>query len=69
MLPRQRAPSEGLTLAIVMPFYGRDWSGASLDEFMKAVDGYLVWFRDRRIKTALGSMTPLEYRQSLGFVI
>ena len=59
----------GLTLAIVMPFYGRDWSGARLDEFMKAVDDYLVWFGNGRIKTALPCMTPLEYRQSLGFVV
>ena len=50
-------------------FYRRDWSGASLDEFMKAVDDYLVWFCNGRIKTALGSMTPLEYRQSLGYVV
>ena len=50
-------------------FYRRDWSGASLDEFMKAVDDYLVWFCNGRIKTALGNKTPLEYRQSLGLVV
>ena len=50
-------------------FYGRDWSAARLDEFMKAVDGYLTWFCNGRIKTALGNMTPLEYRQSLGFAV
>ena len=50
-------------------FYGRDWSGVSLDEFMKTIDDYLVWFCNGRIKTALDNMTPMEYRQSLGFVI
>ena len=50
-------------------FYGRSWEGVSLDEFMKAVDDYLVWFCSGRIKTALDNMTPMEYRQSLGFVI
>ena len=48
-------------------FYGRDWSRASLDDFMKAVDGYLVWFCSGRIKTALGNMTPVEHRQKAGF--
>ena len=48
-------------------FYGRDWSRASLDDFMKAIDEYLDWFRNGRIKTALGNLTPMEYRQRAGF--
>ena len=48
-------------------FYGRDWSRASLDDFMKAIDGYLAWFRNGRIKTALGNLTPMEHRQRAGF--
>ena len=50
-------------------FYDRDWSGVSLDEFMEAIDDYLVWFCCGRIKAGLGNKTPMEYRQSLGFVV
>ena len=42
------------------------WSGVSLDEFMKAIGGCLVWLCGGRIKTALGNKTPMEHRQSLG---
>ena len=47
-------------------FCGRDWSGVSLDEFMKAIGGCLVWLCSGRIKTAPGNKTPMEHRQSLG---
>ena len=50
-------------------FYGRDWGSVSLEEFMNVAGGYLVWYREERIKTALGNMTPVEYRQSLGFSV
>ena len=48
-------------------FYGRDWSRSSLDDFMKAIDEYLDWFCNGRIKTALGNLTPMEHRQRAGF--
>ena len=50
-------------------FYGRDWGSVSLEEFMNVAGDYLVWYREERIKTALGNMTPVEYRQSLGFSV
>ena len=50
-------------------FYGRDWGSVSLEEFMNVAGDYLVWYRNERIKTALGNMTPVEYRQSLGFSV
>jgi len=47
-------------------FYGRDWSGFTTEEFMDAVDDYIHWYNEKRIKASLGGMSPLQYRQSLG---
>ena len=49
-------------------FYGRDWRGVSIEEFMEMLDGYLVWYRDKRRKSDLGYMSPMQYRRSLGLV-
>lgn len=46
-------------------FYGRCWSGWSVDDFMDAVDRYIHWYNERRIKESLGGMSPLQYRRSL----
>lgn len=46
-------------------FYGRSWSGWSVDDFMDAVDRYIHWYNERRIKESLGGMSPLQYRRSL----
>lgn len=43
-------------------FYGRCWSGWSVDDFMDAVDSYIHWYNERRIKESLGGMSPLQYR-------
>ena len=48
-------------------FYGRDWRGVSIEGFMEMLDGYLVWYRDKRRKSDLGYMSPMQYRRSLGF--
>ena len=47
-------------------FYGRDWNGVTIDEFMGMLDAYLRWYRDVRIKSDLGYMSPIRYRESLG---
>ena len=49
-------------------FYGRDWRGVSIEGFMEMLDGYLVWYRDKRRKSDLGYMSPMQYRRSLGLV-
>ena len=49
-------------------FYGRDWKGVSLDEFMRQLDRYLRWYNQKRIKESLGWMSPVQYRESLGLV-
>lgn len=47
-------------------FYGRDWSGWSIEEFMNALDDYIHWYNEKRIKVSLGGMSPMQYRRSLG---
>lgn len=47
-------------------FYGYDWSGWSIDEFMDALDDCIRWYNVERIKMSLGGMSPVRYRQSLG---
>lgn len=49
-------------------FHGRDWKGVSMDKFMEMLDSYLVWYRDKRRKSDLGYMSPMQYRRSLGLV-
>ena len=49
-------------------FYGRGWRGVSIEEFMEMLDGYLVWYRDKRRKSDLGYMSPKQYRMSLGLI-
>lgn len=47
-------------------FYGRDWSGWSIHGFMDALDEYIRWYNEKRIKLPLGGMSPMQYRRSLG---
>lgn len=49
-------------------FYGRGWDDISMGEFMEMLDAYLVWYRDKRRKSDLGYMSPMQYRRSLGLV-
>ena len=49
-------------------FYGRDWSGYTIEEFISALDQYIVWYNNIRIKESLGFLSPVEYRQKLGLV-
>jgi putative transposase len=30
------------------------------------LDSYIRWYNEKRIKTSLGSLSPIEYRESLG---
>jgi transposase InsO family protein len=50
-------------------FYGRDWQATTLDQFIKVLDSYIRWYNEKRIKISLGSRSPLEYRESLGFTV
>ena len=37
-----------------------------LEQFVEAVDSYIRWYNEKRIKISLGSLSPIEYRVSLG---
>jgi len=47
-------------------FYPRDWRTTTIDQFIEIVDSYIRWYNAKRIKLSLGSLSPIEYRQSLG---
>lgn len=47
-------------------FYGRSWDNVSIEEFIHALDEYIYWYREKRIKISLGGMSPLDYRRSKG---
>ena len=47
-------------------FYPRDWKAATIEQFVKEVDAYIRWYNEKRIKISLGSLSPIEYRKSLG---
>ncbi len=49
-------------------FYPRDWKGNTIEQFIEAVDSYIRWYNEKRIKISLGALSPIEYRQSLGLV-
>lgn len=48
-------------------YYGRDWTGITLEGFMQNVGTYIGWYNERRIKMSLGGMSPVTYRQKMGF--
>lgn len=50
-------------------FYARDWLDTTIDEFMAALDAYIRWYNEARIKLSLGSRSPVEHRQSLGIAV
>lgn len=50
-------------------FYARDWLNTTVDEFMAALDAYIRWYNEARIKVSLGSRSPVEYRKSLGIAV
>lgn len=47
-------------------FYPRSWQDHSVDQFIQIVNSYIRWYRQKRIKLSLGSLSPIEYRLSLG---
>ncbi|MCF0230406.1 MAG: IS3 family transposase, partial [Parasporobacterium sp.] len=49
-------------------FYGRDWKGVSIDQFIHKLDRYIKWYAEKRIKLSLNGMSPIDYRRSLGLI-
>lgn len=48
-------------------YYGRNWKGVTVSEFIGRLDSFLHYYSERRIKKRLGWMSPKEYRASLGY--
>lgn len=48
-------------------FYNRSWMGIEIDEFIKILHEYLIWYNEKRIKLSLGAMSPLEHRRNIGY--
>jgi transposase InsO family protein/transposase-like protein len=49
-------------------FYPRNWQGTTVEHFIEALDSYIRWYNEKRIKLSLGALSPIEYRESLGLV-
>lgn len=49
-------------------FYPRDWQGVTIEQFIQTVDAYIRWYNEKRIKVSLGSLSPVQYRESLGLL-
>jgi transposase InsO family protein len=47
-------------------FYSRDWMSTTIDEFITAVDTYIYWYNEVRIKSSLGFRSPAEHRRMWG---
>ncbi len=47
-------------------FYPRDWRTTTIEQFIQILDSYIRWYNEKRIKISLGSLSPIEYRESLG---
>ena len=47
-------------------FYGRNFVGVTIETFIQIINDYITWYNTKRIKSSLGYMSPMEYRQSLG---
>ena len=48
-------------------FDKRSFAGVSMDGFINMLDEYMVWYRDKRIKTEFG-MSIMDRRRRLGLV-
>lgn len=50
-------------------FYPRDWKSVTIAQFIQVVDDYIRCYNEKRIKIALGSLSPIEYRVTLGLTV
>lgn len=48
-------------------YFGEGWDKRTLAELREAVDEYLHWYNEERIKVSLGGLSPLQYRRKLGY--
>jgi transposase InsO family protein len=46
--------------------HSHGWLSTTIDEFVAALDAYMRWYNEARIKISLGSRSPVEHRRDLG---
>ncbi len=49
--------------------YSRNWLCTTTEEFMAAMDEYIRWYNEGRIKLSLGARSQIEYRRHLGIAV
>ena len=47
-------------------FYSRSWMWTTIEEFVVALNFYIRWYNEARIKISLGSRSPIEHRRNIG---
>jgi len=47
-------------------FYPRSWMSTTIEQFVEALDSYIRWYNEKRIKISLGFRSPIEHRKGLG---
>ena len=47
-------------------FYPRKWQDTAVEQFIQIVGSYIRWYNEKRIKISLGSLSPIDYRESFG---
>ena len=50
-------------------FFSRDWLRTTIEEFVAALDAYIRWYNETRIKISLGGLSPAAHRRSLGIAV
>jgi transposase InsO family protein len=50
-------------------FFSRDWLSTTIDQFVAALDAYIRWHNEARMKRSLGFRSPAEHRTSLGIAV
>lgn len=69
-MSRGNARAEGLFGPLKQELsYAADWEGASRDDFMRELDGWMRRFREGRISRALGRLTPDGHRAATGYAV
>jgi transposase InsO family protein/transposase-like protein len=47
-------------------FFARNWLSTTIEDFVAALDAYIRWYNEVRIKSSLGFRSPAVHRRSLG---
>jgi len=47
-------------------FYPKNWLSTTIDQFVAALDFYIRWYNEKRIKISLGFRSPSQHRRGLG---